>query len=120
MISMKLSLDHASNSKLSSAKEIDTRTRFIMDMIMQLAAERERVNKQLHALRNENKYLVEKLHDTQIATALDACNDRLNNRNEDQDSNIDSSNGSCTKSSDEEGADPLRNTFKAGAKTIRE
>ncbi|MED6112624.1 hypothetical protein PIB30_063257 [Stylosanthes scabra] len=108
MISMKLSLDHASNSKLSSAKEIDTRTRFIMDMIMQLAAERERVNKQLHALRNENKYLVEKLHDTKIG------NDRLNNRNEDQDSNIESSNGSCTKSSDEEGADPLSNTFKVG------
>ncbi|XLR66765.1 hypothetical protein HN51_009346 [Arachis hypogaea] len=113
MISMKLSLDHACNSKLSSAKEIDTRSKFIMDMIMQLAAERERINKQLHALRNENKCLVEKLQDIKIGAPLDACNNGLNNRNEDQDSNIDSSNGSCTKSSDEEGADPLNNTFKA-------
>ncbi|KAL1357444.1 WPP domain-interacting tail-anchored protein 2 isoform X1 [Arachis hypogaea] len=114
MISMKLSLDHACNSKLSSAKEIDTRSKFIMDMIMQLAAERERINKQLHALRNENKCLVEKLQDIKIGAPLDACNNGLNNRNEDQDSNIDSSNGSCTKSSDEEGADPLNNTFKVG------
>jgi chromosome segregation ATPase len=47
MLCMKTSLDHASNTKLSSAKEIDTRTKFIMDLVMQLATERERINKQV-------------------------------------------------------------------------
>lgn len=47
MFSLKTSLDHASNAKLSSAKEIHTRTKFILDMVAQLAAERERVNNQV-------------------------------------------------------------------------
>jgi len=47
MLRMKTSLDHASSTKLSSAKEIDTRTKFIMDLVMQLATERERINKQV-------------------------------------------------------------------------
>lgn len=47
MISLKTSLDQASNTKLSSAREIDTRTKFIMDMVMQLATERKRINKQV-------------------------------------------------------------------------
>lgn len=47
MLCMKTSLDHASSTKLSSAKEIDTRTKFIMDLVMQLATERERINKQV-------------------------------------------------------------------------
>ncbi|XP_061340728.1 WPP domain-interacting tail-anchored protein 2 isoform X2 [Gastrolobium bilobum] len=113
-ISLKTSLDQANNSKLSSAKEIDTRTKFIMDMVMQLATERERINKQLGALKQENKSLVEKLKDSKIGAPLDACNNGLNSRNEDQASNIDSSNDSCTKSSDAEGTNHFNKTFQAG------
>ena len=69
---------------------------------------------QLDALRKENKSLVENSRDTKIGAPLNACNNGVNNRNEDQASNVDSSNGSCTKSSDEEGADPFNNTFQAG------
>lgn len=110
MLRMKTSLDHASSTKLSSAKEIDTRTKFIMDLVMQLATERERINKQLDALKQENKSLVGKLKETKIG----ACNNGLINRNEDQASNIDSSNDSCTKSFDEEGMEHFNKTFQAG------
>jgi hypothetical protein len=66
---------------------------------------------QLDALKQENKRLVRKLKDTKIG----ACNNGLNNRNEDQDSNnIDSSNDSCTKSLDEEGIEHFDKTFQAG------
>lgn len=69
---------------------------------------------QLDALKQENKSLVEKLKETKIGAPLDACNNGLNNRNEDQASNIDSSNDSCTKSSDEEGTECFNKTFQAG------
>ncbi|KAL2349072.1 hypothetical protein Fmac_003072 [Flemingia macrophylla] len=112
-ISLKTSLDQASNTKLSRAKEIDTKTKLIMDMVMQLASERERINNQLDALKQENKHLVDKLKNTQIGAPLDACNNGLNNRSEDQASNNDSSNGSCAKSSDEEGIDRFNKSFQA-------
>ncbi|XP_027360190.1 WPP domain-interacting tail-anchored protein 2 isoform X2 [Abrus precatorius] len=112
MISLKTSVDQASNTNLSSAKEINTRTKFIMEMVTQLATERERINKQLSALKQENKILVEKIKDTKTGASLDACSNGLNNRNEDQASNIDSSNDSCTKSCDEEGTDHFSKTFQ--------
>ncbi|KAF7808982.1 WPP domain-interacting tail-anchored protein 2 isoform X1 [Senna tora] len=91
--SLKTSLDEANNSMLSNAKEVNVRTKFIMDMVMQLAVERERIHKELCTLKRENKFLVEKLRSTR---------------------NVDSSNASCTKSSDEEGKDPLNKTFQVG------
>ncbi|XP_057448019.1 WPP domain-interacting tail-anchored protein 2 isoform X2 [Lotus japonicus] len=114
MSSLKTSFDQARKSKLSSAKEIDTGTKFIMDMIAQLATERGRINKQLEALKQENKSLVKKLTGTKIGVPLDACTNELNSRNEDQASNIDSSNDSCTKLSDEEGREHFDKTFQAG------
>lgn len=110
MLCMKTSLDHTSSTKLSSAKEIDTKTKFIMDLVMQLATERERINKQLDALKQENKSLVGKLKETKIG----ACNNGLINRNEDQASNIDSSNDSSTKSFDGEGMEHFNKTFQVG------
>lgn len=91
MVSLKTSLDQASNTKLSSIKEVDTRTKLIMDMVIQLAAERERINKQLDCLKQENKSLAGKLKETQIG----ACNNGQNNRNE-------------------EGIEQLNKTFQAG------
>lgn len=57
------SLDLANNAKLATAKELNTRIKFIMDMAMQLAIERERIQKQLHVLTMDKKLLVEKLWD---------------------------------------------------------
>lgn len=42
------SLDLANNAKLATAKELNTRIKFIMDMAMQLAIERERIQKQVY------------------------------------------------------------------------
>lgn len=69
---------------------------------------------QLSALKRENKILIEKFKETKIGAPIDSCNNGLNNRNEDQASNIDSSNDSCTKSSDEEGIEHFNKTFQAG------
>ncbi|KAI5436439.1 WPP domain-interacting tail-anchored protein 2 isoform X2 [Lathyrus oleraceus] len=103
MVSLKTSFDQASNTKLSSIKEVDNRTKLIMDMVIQLAAERERINKQLDCLKQENKSLVGKLKETRIG----ACNNGQSNRNEAQAFNIDSIN-------DEEGIEHLNKTFQAG------
>ena len=44
---LETSLDQANSTKLESAKEINVRTKFIKDMAMQLATERERIQKQV-------------------------------------------------------------------------
>jgi len=44
---LETSLDQANNAKLESAKEINVRTKFILDMVMQLAIERERIQSQV-------------------------------------------------------------------------
>ncbi|CAI8595593.1 unnamed protein product [Vicia faba] len=78
MVSLKTSLDQASNTKLSSIKEVDTRTKMIMDMVIQLAAERERINKQLDCLKQENRSLVGKLKETRIGACINGIEDHLN------------------------------------------
>lgn len=47
--------------KTASAEDISIRTRLIMDMVMQLAFERERIQKQLYSLTEDNRILVEKI-----------------------------------------------------------
>nr|XP_023928491.1 WPP domain-interacting tail-anchored protein 2 isoform X1 [Quercus suber]XP_023928499.1 WPP domain-interacting tail-anchored protein 2 isoform X1 [Quercus suber]XP_023928508.1 WPP domain-interacting tail-anchored protein 2 isoform X1 [Quercus suber] len=63
---LETSLDQANSTKLESAKEINVRTKFIKDMAMQLATERERIQKQLNNLTKEKTILVEKLHIAKI------------------------------------------------------
>lgn len=63
---LETSLDQANSTKLESAKEINVRTKFIKDMAMQLATERERIQKQLNNLAKENTILVEKLRIAKI------------------------------------------------------
>ncbi|KAJ4710672.1 WPP domain-interacting tail-anchored protein [Melia azedarach] len=58
------SLDQVNNEKIGSANEINQRAKLLMDMVMQLAMQRELIQKQLHSLKNENKLLVEKLQYT--------------------------------------------------------
>lgn len=68
------SLDLANNAKLATAKELNTRIKFIMDMAMQLAIERERIQKQLHVLTMDKKLLVEKLWDAKNNAFVTGCN----------------------------------------------
>ncbi|KAK4260928.1 hypothetical protein QN277_003988 [Acacia crassicarpa] len=111
---LETSLDQANNSKISCAKEINIRTKFIMDMVTQLTIEREHVHQQLCALKIENRSLAAKLKNVRRDVPLDSCHNGLNNNNEDQASNNDSSNGSCRKSADEEGKDILNPNFQEG------
>ncbi|XP_015895266.3 WPP domain-interacting tail-anchored protein 2 isoform X2 [Ziziphus jujuba] len=92
---LETSLDQVNTAKFARANEINVRTKFIMDMVMQLAVERERIQKQLHALTKENKVLTEKLCKTMV------CN------NEDGDSNA-----SCAKSSLQTVAESLGNSYQ--------
>ncbi|XP_019164662.1 PREDICTED: WPP domain-interacting tail-anchored protein 2-like [Ipomoea nil] len=58
---LETSLNQATVEKMASAKDINIKTNFIMDLVMQLAIERERVQKQLCSLKNENKMLAGRL-----------------------------------------------------------
>ncbi|TMW86215.1 hypothetical protein EJD97_021772 [Solanum chilense] len=61
---LETSLNQATVEKLASAKDINIKTSFIMDLVMQLAIERERVQKQIFCLAKENKSLISKLKST--------------------------------------------------------
>lgn len=61
----KTSLDKATLQERSSAKDISIKSSLIMDLVMQLAMERERIQKQLTSLAKENKLLREKLQNQQ-------------------------------------------------------
>ncbi|XP_042511316.1 WPP domain-interacting tail-anchored protein 1-like isoform X3 [Macadamia integrifolia] len=56
--SLESSLHKDDNAKVATAKDIRFRTKVITDLVMQLARERKRVQKQISSLINENKNLV--------------------------------------------------------------
>ncbi|GKV39283.1 hypothetical protein SLEP1_g47083 [Rubroshorea leprosula] len=58
---LEASLDQANDAKEARAKEINHRTKIIMDMVLKLSTERERIQKQLCSVTNENELLMEKL-----------------------------------------------------------
>ncbi|KAJ6357011.1 hypothetical protein OIU78_004995 [Salix suchowensis] len=58
---LEMSLDEANYSKDEKAKEISVRTELIMDTVMQLTRERERIQNQLFSLTKENEILAAKL-----------------------------------------------------------
>ncbi|KGN49805.1 WPP domain-interacting tail-anchored protein 2 [Cucumis sativus] len=55
------SLDQANGEKYANANEINLSSKFVMDMVLQLAVERDRIQSQLSILTNDNKALIEKL-----------------------------------------------------------
>ncbi|CAI9096385.1 OLC1v1032519C1 [Oldenlandia corymbosa var. corymbosa] len=78
--SLETTLDHVTVEKMASAKDISIKTNVIMDMVMQLALERERVKKQVNDLAKENKFLKVKLRKTKKDECLTAHDD--NDRND--------------------------------------
>nr|KYP76476.1 WPP domain-interacting tail-anchored protein 1 [Cajanus cajan] len=58
------SLHQVEEAKVASAKDIGKQTKVFKNLVMQLAVERERINKQLSSLASENKILVVKLKQT--------------------------------------------------------
>ncbi|KAG2706855.1 hypothetical protein I3843_05G109800 [Carya illinoinensis] len=106
---LEMSLDQANNAKLESAKEINTVTKFIMDMAVQLATERERIQKRLNKLTKENKILVEKLWHSKIMDSdVDGDSKELLFSKNDQ------INANCTKTSVEAVTGSLDKSLQAG------
>ncbi|XP_031278998.1 WPP domain-interacting tail-anchored protein 2 isoform X1 [Pistacia vera] len=62
---LELSLDEANNVKAAGAKEINLKTKLMMDMVMQLATQRELIQNQVYSLTNQNELLEEKLRYTE-------------------------------------------------------
>ncbi|XP_038875156.1 WPP domain-interacting tail-anchored protein 2-like [Benincasa hispida] len=54
-------LDQANGEKYTNANKVNLSSKFIMDMVLQLAVERDRIQSQLSILTNDNKALIEKL-----------------------------------------------------------
>ncbi|KAL3501566.1 hypothetical protein ACH5RR_036015 [Cinchona calisaya] len=105
MESLEITLEQATVEKMASAKDINIKTNVIMDMVMQLAVERERINQQFYALAKENKLLKEKL--------MKARKDKLTNSHEKADHankglpsfRVDSTNMMCKATSHEKEAE---------------
>ncbi|XP_044490188.1 WPP domain-interacting tail-anchored protein 2 isoform X3 [Mangifera indica] len=55
------SLDESNIAKAAHAKEINLKTKLMMDMVMQLATQRELIQNQVYSLTEQNKLLLEKL-----------------------------------------------------------
>ncbi|CAN8238965.1 unnamed protein product [Cochlearia groenlandica] len=55
--SLEASLDLANDEREKNAREITTRNKLLMDMVMQLASERERIQEQLYSLVKQNEKL---------------------------------------------------------------
>ncbi|XP_035840903.1 WPP domain-interacting tail-anchored protein 2-like isoform X1 [Helianthus annuus] len=59
--SLETSLSNANREKMASTKDISAKTKLIMDTVLQLAKERERITKQLHTQSEEKRILMETL-----------------------------------------------------------
>ncbi|KAL9992545.1 putative transcription factor bZIP family [Helianthus debilis subsp. tardiflorus] len=59
--SLETSLSNANREKMASTKDISAKTKLIMDTVLQLAKERERITKQLHTQTEEKRILMETL-----------------------------------------------------------
>ncbi|KAJ7953984.1 WPP domain-interacting tail-anchored protein [Quillaja saponaria] len=114
MKSLKTFLDQANYLKTSSAKDVNVKTKLIMDMVTQLSTERERIQKQLYVLRKENKLLVDKIQNSKRGTHINRYNHGDDDNEDPLVSNNDSTNATCANASVEgERESPDRN-FQAG------
>ncbi|KAD4982986.1 hypothetical protein E3N88_19657 [Mikania micrantha] len=59
--SLETSLSKANLDKMAGTKDVSANTKLIMDAVLQLASERERITKQLHAQTEEKRILMETL-----------------------------------------------------------
>lgn len=70
------SMHKAERAKVETASEINTKTKVITDLVMRLALERERLQKQILILKKENRILVKKCWETiQPSNGHSACDE---------------------------------------------
>ncbi|KAA8529290.1 hypothetical protein F0562_033911 [Nyssa sinensis] len=103
---LETSLQQANDAKVASAKDVNIRTDLIRDMVIQLAMERERIQKQLYSVTVENKILVEKLQKTKWDTSA-----RMHD-NEFLSSKHDSTNATCKEASKETETESSSKSFQ--------
>ncbi|KAK9277554.1 hypothetical protein L1049_007099 [Liquidambar formosana] len=99
---LEASLQQANNEKEANAKDISIRSKLVMDMVMQLAVERERIQKQLYSLAKENRFLVEKVQSCKKDDSIVMLNNGDGDDKELLFSKLDSSNSPHTKTSKQE------------------
>ncbi|KAL8153248.1 hypothetical protein V2J09_011008 [Rumex salicifolius] len=61
---LEASAQQAEEAKAATAKDLNVRTKVIMDLVMRLAIEREHLHKKVSSIVKENKFLVESLQET--------------------------------------------------------
>ncbi|KAL3510974.1 hypothetical protein ACH5RR_030375 [Cinchona calisaya] len=105
MESLETALDQDTVEKMASEKAINIKTNVIMDMVTQLAMERNRINQQFCALTKENKLLKEKLVREKKVEHLILCDDIDHNNKEPPSFRVDSTNTSCVPASCEKAAE---------------
>ncbi|KAK1381022.1 WPP domain-interacting tail-anchored protein 2 [Heracleum sosnowskyi] len=66
---LETSLEESRVEKIASAKDVNIKTSLIMDMVMQLATERKRIQKQMYSLSSQNRSLMAKLQNTTDGSA---------------------------------------------------
>lgn len=67
--SLETLLEESRVEKIASAKDVNIKTSLIMDMVMQLATERKRIQKQMHSLSSQNRTLMAKLQNATDGSA---------------------------------------------------
>ncbi|XP_017222939.1 WPP domain-interacting tail-anchored protein 2 [Daucus carota subsp. sativus] len=66
---LETSLEESRVEKIASAKDVNIKTSLIMDMVMQLATERKRIQEQMYSLSSQNRSLMAKLQNTTDGSA---------------------------------------------------
>lgn len=66
---LEVCLEQTNYAKMEMAKDVNVKTKIIMDMVVQLALERQRIQKQMFGLIEANKVLVEKLQKSERSSA---------------------------------------------------
>ncbi|KAA8532832.1 hypothetical protein F0562_033051 [Nyssa sinensis] len=109
---LETSLQQANDEKVESAKDVSIRTKLIMDLVMQLAMERERIQKQLYSLTVENKILVEKLQKTKSDTFVSINENGGADDNKFISSKHNSTNATSTEASEEAAKESSSKSFQ--------
>ncbi|CAA2977479.1 Hypothetical predicted protein [Olea europaea subsp. europaea] len=112
------SVNQATIEKKSSTEDINIKTELIMDLVMQLTIERERIQKQLCSLTKENKLLREKFHEAKKLASV-VQRDNSSGNKEFPSSEFDSSDAVLTKFSAEVATQFLSTSFQAGGRITR-
>ncbi|KAL4586517.1 hypothetical protein LXL04_011153 [Taraxacum kok-saghyz] len=73
--SLEASLSDANLQKIANAKDIAIKTKLIMDTVVQLATERERITKQLRSQTEGNRVLMEALKRNTMCSEIEVLND---------------------------------------------